>query len=47
MKYRDNRICGWIKSEKQKYVTACGRVTKLHRGFIYCPYCGKYIHIVR
>lgn len=34
--------CGWIRTEK-KFVTSCGRVAVLHRGYVYCPYCGKFI----
>lgn len=38
------RNCGWIKTAT-KYVTSCGREGRWHRGFIYCPYCGKVIKI--
>lgn len=35
--------CGWIKTEHNKFITSCGRVTRWHRGFIYCPFCRKII----
>lgn len=34
--------CGWIRTGK-KYVTSCGWNSSWHRGYLYCPFCGKII----
>ena len=41
-----NRHCGWIKTEKE-YATSCGRKAKYHRGYMYCPFCGRIINIFK
>ena len=41
-----NRHCGWIKTEKE-YATSCGRKAKYHRGYMYCPFCGRIINILK
>ena len=41
-----NRNCGWIKTEKE-YATSCGRKANYHRGYMYCPFCGRIINIIK
>lgn len=38
--------CGWIKTE-EGYATSCGRKAAYHRGYMYCPFCGRIINIFK
>ena len=41
-----NRHCGWIKTDKG-YASSCGRKVNYHRGYMYCPFCGRIINIIK
>lgn len=43
--------CGWIgtgrKGTRIEFLTSCSHVTYKHKGFVYCPYCGKEIKVLK